>query len=73
MCHSNKRQDIFQKAKNGIQINEKINHIELVNEFNKRQQNIITQINRKLNTPNNKSINHAKMNTTMKNIIDIKY
>ena len=70
---SNKRQDIFQKAKNGVKINEKINHNELVNEFNTKQQVIIAQINNKINKPTYKSINHAKMNTTMQNIMNIKY
>ena len=72
---SNKRQELFQKAKNGVIINEKINHIELMNEYNKKQQNI-TQLNNnhiKINHPNNKSFNHMKMNATMQNIMNIKY
>jgi len=68
---SNKRQDIFQKAKNGIKINEKINHSELVNEFNKKQL-IIAQNNSKTNSHKNTSFNHAKMSTTMQNIMNIK-
>ena len=35
---SDKRQNIFQRAKKGEKINEKINHSDLVNEFNKKQQ-----------------------------------
>jgi hypothetical protein len=72
---SNKRQELFQKAKNGILINEKINHNELVNEFNKKQQTIrqLNNNNRvKINPPNNNSFNHMKMNSTMKNIMNIK-
>jgi hypothetical protein len=70
---SNKRQELFQKAKNGCLINEKINHNELVNEFNKKQQTI-RQLNNnrvKINPPNN-LFNHMKMNSTMKNIMNIK-
>jgi hypothetical protein len=67
---SNKRQYIFQKAKNGVKITEKINHIELVNEFNKNKQVIISQVNRNIVRPN---INQVKMNTTMQSIMNIKY
>ena len=70
---SNKREELFQKAKNGIKFNEKINHTELVNEFNKKQQIIITQNNSKINAPITNSFNHAKMNTTMQNIMNLKY
>ena len=63
-------QYIFQKAKNGVKITEKINHIELVNEFNKNKQVIISQVNRNIVRPN---INQVKMNTTMQSIMNIKY
>uniref|UniRef100_A0A6C0IJM9 Uncharacterized protein n=1 Tax=viral metagenome TaxID=1070528 RepID=A0A6C0IJM9_9ZZZZ len=76
-----KRQELFQKAKNGTLISEKINHNDLVNEYNKKQL-IISQNNknnnkypdkiRKINTQTNKSFNHAKMSATMQNIMNIK-
>jgi len=83
---SNKRQEIFQKAKNGIKVNEKINHTDLVNEFNRTQQ-IISQLNqnrrinppnnptfnRRITLPNNPTFNRVKMNSTMQNIMNIKY
>ena len=88
MCKlcSNKRQEIFQKAKNGIKVNEKINHTDLVNEFNRTQQ-IISQLNenrrinppnnptfnRRITLPNNPTFNRVKMNSTMQNIMNLKY
>ena len=68
---SNKRQNIFQRAKNGEKINEKINHNELVNEFNKKQQIINSNINKQIKPNNNfnRDINRSKMNNMMKNII----
>jgi hypothetical protein len=83
---SSKRQDIFQKAKNGIKVNEKIIHDDLVNEYNKKQliisqnNNNVNNLNNlnnlnkhKINTTNNKSFNYAKMSSTMQNIMNIKF
>ena len=56
-------------AKNGVKNTEKINHNELVNEFNKNKQVIISQTNRNIVAPQN----YAKMNTTMQSIMNIKY
>jgi hypothetical protein len=63
-----------------VKINEKINHNELVIEFNKRQQfipqnnrKIHYHMNNKINYPINQSFNRVKMNSTMQNIMNIKF
>ena len=71
---SNKRQELFQKAKNGIKFNEKIIHNDLVNDYNTKQKLILSQNNSKTIIQNSKLLlNNNKINSTMKKIINIKY
>lgn len=62
---STKRQDIFQKTKNGIKVNDKIIHNDLVNEYNKKQLSI--------SQSNNKSFNYTKRSINMQNIMNMKF
>jgi hypothetical protein len=57
-----KRRDIFEKAKKGIIINEKINHTEVVNEIIGNKNKLITKI---INKINDKNKNKNKLKGTL--------
>jgi len=59
---SSKRKDIFEKAKKGIIIKEKINHTEVVNEIIDNKNKIINKI---INKINNKNKNKNTLKTTL--------
>jgi hypothetical protein len=59
---SSKRKDIFEKAKKGIIIKEKINHIEVVNEIIDNKNKLINKIVNKINQKNK---NKNKLKNTL--------